>query len=470
MKGRIAGIVVLLALWGAAPLRAEPLRVGRAAVKITPEIGTPMGSSYGITISDGVHDDIYCKAIVLEQNGEKGALVACDLISIRGAIVQEARRQIERTTGLEGDRVILSATHCHAGPQMHPLFLRQVGGEGERKGLEYIRLLPARIAESVRLAEQDLQPAQLLIGRSREDSLSFNRRFLMRDGSVRMNPGRSDPEVVRPVGLIDPEVMVASFQGAESGAPLALLVNFALHVAVVGGREISADYPGVLSERLSGVLGEGLVTVFTNGTSGNINHVDVKRRDQLSGRAESRRIGTVLASRVLELLSTLEPVETAPLRVRSRPVELAARPVRETEVEEARQVMARYGKDRSLPFQDVVRAWRVLDLAELGGRPMTSEVQALSLGDQVAFVGFPGDAFVELGLHIKTNSPFPFTAVSEQSGNGSLSYVPNLKAFWEGGYEVISARFLPGGGEVLADSAVRLLIDLFPHRPFAPVQ
>ena len=53
----------LLAL---APVWAAELRIGRAVVNITPPVGAPMGSSYGITISTGVHDNLYAKALVLE--------------------------------------------------------------------------------------------------------------------------------------------------------------------------------------------------------------------------------------------------------------------------------------------------------------------------------------------------------------------------------------------------------------------
>ena len=67
-------------------------------------------------------------------------------------------------------------------------------------------------------------------------------------------------------------------------------------------------------------------------------------------------------------------------------------------------------------------------------------------------------------LGIKLNSPFPFTVVNEQSGNGTLSYIPNRKAFSEGGYEVNSARFSPGGGELLVDAVIKALIDLFPYK------
>ena len=81
----------LLAL---APLWAAELRIGRAIVNITPPVGAPMGSSYGITVSTGVHDDLLAKTLVLDVDGVRAAMVSCDLISIRRPIVTEARRLI----------------------------------------------------------------------------------------------------------------------------------------------------------------------------------------------------------------------------------------------------------------------------------------------------------------------------------------------------------------------------------------
>ena len=111
-----------------------------------------------------------------------------------------------------------------------------------------------------------------------------------------------------------------------------------------------------------------------------------------------------------------------------------------------------------------VRAWRDFDLAQYGADgTCNSEVQAIVCGRDLALVGYPGDSFVELGLAMKQNSPFALTFVSEQSGNGAISYIPNEKAFPEGSYEVDSARVAPGGGEVLANAAIRLLTELFPR-------
>lgn len=444
-------------------LQAESLRIGRAAVKITPPVGTPMGSSYGINVSEGVRDDLFAKAVVVEQNGTRAALVACDLISIREAIITETRKLIRSQTSLSPDQVIIAATHCHAGPQMHPLFLKQVGGKAEQMGLDYVQKLPSLIVEALKQAEADLQPAQLSAAVTCEESLVFNRRFLMKDGTVDMNPGRMNPDARRPVGEEDCAVSVIYFESPDF-EPLATLVNYPLHVAISGGDHFSSDYPGVLSRALARVKGDQMVTIFTNGTSGNINHIDVSRKRQLRGAAESARIGTILAGAVLKAYSKLQPIESVPLGAGTRKVDLPVETVSQAEVQKAFEVMSRYGKENAPPFHDVVRAWRTIDLSKLDGKPLQTEVQAITFGTDLALVGFPGDAFVEMGLGIKMHSPFPVTVVSEQSGSGSISYVPNIRAFPEGGYEVISARFKPGGGEQLIDAAVRLLVDLFPYR------
>jgi neutral ceramidase len=452
-------LVLTLCLWPLAIPAAE-LRIGRAAVSITPPVGTPTGSSYGLAPAVAIHDDLFAKAIVLEVDGAKAAIVACDLVSIRKAIVAEARRLIATTTGLRPERVILSATHCHAGPQMHPLFLSMVPDAGRQLAEKYVAELPGKIAEAVRRAEADLRPARAWVASESEESISFNRRFLLRDGTVQMNPGRRNPNAVRPVGPIDPEVSVVYFD-APDGTPLATHVNFALHVAIVSGREVSSDYPGVLSKVLADAKGPGMLTVFTNGMSGNINHIDVNDARQLSGHNEAARVGTILAAKVLRAYKHLRPVTPAHLTAATRGVDLPVPEVTPTEVDRAKQTMAQYGKPGAPPFLDVVHAWKVLDVAELGGKPLDTEVQAITMGDDLAWVGMPGDAFVELGLAVKQNSPFRRTIVSEQSGSGAISYVPNRKAFPEGGYEVISARFAAGGGEMLSDAAIKLLMELY---------
>ena len=441
---------------------AAELRAGRAKVVITPPVGAVIGNSYGISVSTGVSSDLHAKAVVFEVNGVKAAIVACDLISLHRPIVTKARALIAERTGIAPDHVILAATHCHAGPQTHPPLYTLVADENARQlSAAYVERLPGLIAESVRLAEADLQPARLSAGRGREDTISFNRRYLLKDGTVTMGARPSD--VVRRAGPIDPEVGVV-YVDSPTGTPLVTIVNFALHVAIVTGPKFSADYPHTVSEALRRVKGDGMLTIFLNGTSGNINHVDVLRTSpRLNGEPEAARVGTVLAAAVLKTYHALQPIDAAQLRVVTRPVRVPTLPAPSAErVTEAQAVLKRWGQGAA--FTDVIHAWRDLDLAQYSHDGLwDSEVQAITFARDLALVGYPGDSFVEMGLFIKENSPYAFTFVTEQSANGSVGYIPNEKAFPEKAYEVESSRLAPGGGEMLATAASRLLTELFPR-------
>ena len=95
-----------------------------------------------------------------------------------------------------------------------------------------------------------------------------------------------------------------------------------------------------------------------------------------------------------------------------------------------------------------------------------AEVMVITVGDELAFVGLPGEMFVELGLAVKQNSPYQFTFINTLA-NGSIGYVANRKAFREGSYGAApaSTRSNPGSGEALVDSAVRQLMALRDMKP-----
>src|SRR5207302_5845547 len=158
-------------------------------VVITPPLGTPMAGYYHARAAEGVHDDLYAKAIVLEEDGSKAALVSLDLISTTLTLVKEARREIERTSGLRGANVMISATHAHTGPVLSTRGLREtLLGGGTDLAQRYAAELPAKIAAAIRQAEAALTPAHVLVGRGHEATIAFNRRFYMKDGTVGWNP------------------------------------------------------------------------------------------------------------------------------------------------------------------------------------------------------------------------------------------------------------------------------------------
>ena len=464
-----SGRFVFLLLLPAGLVLGQPaaanFRVGRAKVVITPPVGSVIGNSYGVSIATGVTSDLHAKAVVFESGGVKAAIVACDLISLHRPIVERARALIAQRTGLSPERVIMAATHCHGGPQTHPLFLEAVGGEARRLSERYVEALPGMIAESVRLAEADLQAAKIFVGKGHEEALTYNRRFLMTDGSVSKSSPTS-ANAVRSVGPIDPDVGVIYVEGSK-GQPLVTVVNFAAHVGGGGNGMVAAHYPHYLAEVLKGVKGESMLTVFFNGLSGNVNPNNNTFPGSLvralHGDSSAAGMGSVLAGEVIKTYPHLKPLGPGKLQARSQPVRVpVGQAPPKAELEKARATVLRHGKGPS--FNEVILAWRAIDLATYGADGLwDSEVQAITFGQEMAFIGYPGDSFVEFGLAMKQNSPFALTLVSEQSGNGSLSYIPNAKAFPEGSYEVISSRVVPGGGEVLATAAIALLTEMFPR-------
>jgi hypothetical protein len=456
-------IVVLVSLALTTPTGAGELRVGAAVVVITPPLGTPMAGYYSERAAEGVHDDLYAKALVLEKDGVKAALVSLDLISTVRQVVTEARREVERTTGIRGDAVMISATHSHTGPLMNSRGAREsVFGGTSDLATRYTAELPAKIAQAVKLADERLAPARATIGHGREGSIAFNRRYHMVDGTVGWNPGKLNPRILKPAGPIDPDVPVVLFT-SPANKPTAVYVNYAVHLDNIGGLKISADLPFALSKLLGDGLGQDIVTVYTTGCCGDVNHVDVNWAEPQKGFENAARMGTILAAEVLRTTPRLKPVADGPLRFKSEIVKLQLPHVTRQDVAKARETVQRRGDGRSanrVPFLEQVQAFKVLDVDARQGQPHEVEVQVVALGREVAWVSLPGEIFAELGLALKQDSPFPHTIIAELA-NGSVGYIPARRAFAQGNYEVVSTRCAEGSGELLVATAVRLLKDLF---------
>jgi neutral ceramidase len=193
-----------------------------------------------------------------------------------------------------------------------------------------------------------------------------------------------------------------------------------------------------------------MLTVYAAGASGNVNHydlLDADRPHRTKGPHESARIGTVIAAEVLRSYRRLQPLKPGPVRVAREVVRL------EMPVEKGR-LLAQQHKNAPQFFDGE------LEVSNADGRQtFEAELQAIALGDDIAWVGFPGEMFVELGLALKQASPFRYTMIHSIS-NGSIGYVPNLKAYPEGAYEATATRCAPGSGEYLVDVATRLLVTL----------
>jgi hypothetical protein len=445
--------------------RAADLQAGLAVVDITPPVPYRMCGYFNERLSTGVHDPLCAKALVLRQGDRQLAMVYCDLVGVSADISIRAREAAEKKTGIAKDSILIACTHTHTGPlfrcalrdYFHEQSIAKHGSDPYEK-VDYVAMICDGIAQAISRAQGALRPVSLSAGVANEPGLSFNRRFHLKDGSVVFNPGKLNPNIVRVAGPIDPEVGIVLVRDAADSRPLGSLTVFALHLDTLSGTLYSADFPYWLEQSLRENLGGSFVSLFGNGTCGDINHINfMSAHAQPGGGPETKRIGQSLAARVNGEIPKLKAVARPRLGVRTETVLAPLQKYSPEEIAWAKASMAKIGTDK-LSFLDQVKAYKIMDL-QCKSDPLPIFVQAFRLSDDVALVALPGEVFVELGLAIKKASPFAQTMVVELA-HDCPDYVPTRKAFAEGSYETVNSRIQPGGGEMAVEAAIRLLKQL----------
>lgn len=437
------------------PATPTPLQAGVAVVDITPPVGYRMCGYFNERLSTGVLNPLHAKALVLRQGDRRIAMVFCDLIGLSDDVSRRARDQVEQEIGIPAGNILLAATHSHTGPlyfdalrdHLHAKAVATHGKDPCEK-VDYPSQLVSAIVRAIQEADAKVRPVQVEATTAQQQGLSFNRRFHMKDGTVRFNPGVLNPDIVQVAGPIDPEVGVILFRDGQKA--LAGLVNFALHLDTLGGTQYAADYPYFAEQTLRQKYGEDFVLLFGNGACGDINHIDVTTRERLT----TETIGTTLGRTVAESLTRAKPIVEPRLAVSDVRIETPMQQFSPAQIEQARRDMDKIGTDQ-MSFLDQVRAYKIVDLQSRGASSPV-EIQVFRLSDEVAVVGLPGEVFVDLGLAIKKASPFPITLVIELC-HDDIAYVPTEKAFAEGSYETVNSRIAPGGGERIARMAIELL-------------
>jgi hypothetical protein len=325
-----------------------------------------------------------------------------------------------------------------------------------------------RIFSCLEQAHAALRPVALAVESGIEGRVAFNRRMVMRDGSVAMPRGGRDLDRRARFleGPIDPELGVMCLR--DDGLRfVAMLLSYTCHpVNVFPKPIISADWPGALADELRHTYGQQCVPLVLNGACGDVNPWNPfdpgYERDH-------RRMGGVLAETargVVETLAFEEPVE---LDWRAERLAIPLRRPRLDELAEAERVLAEQPEPR---WSDDARrqvdpAWvyaRALlehqALVERGAR-WPYEIQVLRIGP-TALVGLPGEPFAEGGLRVKLGSPtFPTYVVHNTS---YAAYIPTREAIARGGYETragLISKLAPEALDLIVEASVKLLREAF---------
>ena len=254
---------------GGQPVRAEQLKAGIATIDIPPPVPYRMCGSFSERISTGINDPLLAKAVVFKQSKQVAALVFCDIAQISLEVSKQARTRASQEVGIPVEHIAIAATHSHTGPlyfgalqkHFHERTVQKHGTDIYEK-VDYPSQLVEKLVTVIGQAANSTSPVRLEAGIANEDRLSFNRRFHMKLGPVRFNPGQLNPNIIRPAGPIDPQIGIVSLSSVNRADHLGAIVAFALHLDTVGGTRYSADFPRVMQDQLQRSYGDKFICPF----------------------------------------------------------------------------------------------------------------------------------------------------------------------------------------------------------------
>ncbi len=411
------------------------MRAAVGKIKITPKIGIPIGGNVRKdNKSRGVHDDLYCNVLMINDGKTEICLLGFDYVGLRYTTCTEIKSGVEKATGISADNITVWGTHTHSGPDTGMRFYQGI----DTIIYDYLNWVVEVVAEGCVDIHKNYEEVVLKSGKKEVYDLSFNRRLVHKNGKVVMNFEEFEiDDIVGTTGPIDPELLTLSVWDTF-GKMKAVLVNFTLHPAILVGFDwlISRDYIHYLDSYLLDGYGKDTVVLFANGAEGNINHLNYKDPDQWRDFRETDRIGTKLGEHVKQCIETSHPVK-GDLNYISETVTFPFRAITEEEKAWTAMVLER-DKDKEENqldgIPDKTYAKMISGMLIRAEKEFITVLQGLSIGDY-AFFTFPGEVYVEFGLALKELSPYKNTMILGLA-NSLSGYIPKEEAFSQGGYEV----------------------------------
>jgi neutral ceramidase len=408
-----------------------PLYAGLAEANITPPHGVWMcGYAFRPSGCTAVHDELFARALVLNDGVATVAIVAMDLIGLDFDLVEEVRRNVAERTSLPGYAILLNATHTHGGPNV-----RAFNTMGDRDPA-YIDVLTRKIVGIIVQAADRLQPASLKYGQA-PVQIGVNRRQYPNDKGVTVI-GRN------PSGPVDQRVQSVVVWDSRQ-RPTALLFSHACHPTTMGGEnlEITADFPGVACGTVREATGGVVMPFFLQACCGNIN-------PEPRGTYECVfRHGSAVGEAALEALDSAVTLSHSPIEAAETSIDLPLIPPPSREsINENLELWA--GKVRE--FKHAARPGHLLHAEGLYNyfkleealasndpislsRPFA--IQRLMLGE-LQFLGMPAEMFVQYQLDFERQASGPVLSLGYT--NGVHGYVPVAADYPYGGYEVDGAH------------------------------
>jgi Neutral/alkaline non-lysosomal ceramidase, N-terminal len=435
------------------------LTAGFSKVCISPPLGAPLaGFAAREGVSQGIHDDLYARALILENAESAVAVVSVDVLALPSDFIARVRGEIQKSIGLPPKSVMIASTHTHAGPVTITTFFNP----DESVDPVYMDALARAIQESVTTAWEGRFPARVGVGVGHVEGVGVNRR----------SPDQ------RPV---DEEIGIIKVED-EGGTTRAVFMNYACHPTVLGPDNllVSGDFPAFAVEEIEDGIGPNGFAMFVNGTQGNISMGHSSELSAIGvitpGRTFERaaELGHLLAEATRQTLSSIKVADKPYISAASIPIKLPLKNYPSLEqtnrsLLEAENHLARVVTNDGHHIEELRRAksehlyasitnFYAREARSLAGGLLPLELQGIRIDDAV-FVAVPAEVFVEIGLQLKRIAPHRTFIVG--IANGYIGYLPTTAAHADGGYEVVSSKCRPEAENILIEKVLKLEEKLF---------
>ena len=437
------------------------LKVGYGRTDITPEESVPL-RGYGSTsnrMSDHVLNPLAATCLAFtDEAGQSVLIFALDLAAATEYWVGRYAPAISKATGVPADHIFGSGSHTHSAPDYSNMEQASVP--------RYLDLLEEQLVAAAVAAMADRKEAEIFSTSAYPVGLNFVRRYILEDGTpAGDNYGHFDQSPIKcHESEIDNQMQFVKF--VREGKKDIVMVNFQTHPHRTGNggkfKGVSSDIVGVMRDETEQRLGCDFI-YFTGG-SGNVN--PRSRIDAENNYADHWEQGKAMADVAVSVEGTYKPVPAGTVKVKTTTLTCPVNHTLDHRVKDAEYISANYkatgdrptwtAEAKKLGFNSVYHAGAIIKHSK-GPETMDMTLHAIRVGE-LAFVNVPYEMFDTNGKQIKEASPFDVTYVLT-CGAGA-GYIPSALGFQNGGYSVDNCWFLPGVGELFANTLIDSLNDL----------
>lgn len=443
------------------------LQVGFARVNVNPQMGMEVRGYYQSRKAIGVLDDLELNVVAVNHGDDTVLIMALDNCNMPTDFAIQLRTAISEKTSVPTEAIFIHSIHTHTGPDL------DYGYDQETDNLItiYRSFLVTRFVDACTFAIADLKPAKMGYGVGQAPNIAFIRRFWMKDGSVRTNPGVNNPDILEPIGKLDESVYVMRFD--RENAKSVTVVNFACHPDTVGGCYISADWPGFARRFVEKAI-EDTYCIFFNGAEGDVNHVNVRPMggdfndleegfDGCSrGYGHARHMGRVVAGAVMQVYDKVnyQPVDS--VKYMQQYVDIPANVPNKEDMPLARKYyeLHKAGKDNEIPYKGMMLTTVVAEasrMIRLENAPLNFSLlfSAIKIGN-VAMFGIPGEPFNGVARAISEKNDLGMVMTTCMT-NAAGGYYPTQDAYDQGGYEAKASNFKAGVAERIVEVGLSMI-------------